>query len=306
MTWRQKERRETTKPARERQVDPSPSAVFSTPNPSYLPSRNALSLFLRLSYLVPPPSSCLRSKDSKDTLSTCFTLKPNEYICDSKEKKTKSKIRFEDKPGETSPYLPLTSLPPSHPRPSLLFPTPPPPLLPHSMNYPAARKVEMHSSRAHRVTLPIKPLPTTRSPLYAQKKREVPLSYGPPSPFARVCASQLRTRQIGTVPSRSLRNFSGKYSKKKKIETLSQKKHPPSKVTKIRAWCFCLVVGVALEPSGNTLDLASALVHDLRRSGTHEVLADLVVHKDDHLFRFGENAGGKRENRGCREGKQQE
>lgn len=45
-----------------------------------------------------------------------------------------------------------------------------------------------------------------------------------------------------------------------------------------------LVVREALEPAGNTLDLTSGLVHNLWRSSTHHVLADLVVYKDHHLL----------------------
>lgn len=44
-----------------------------------------------------------------------------------------------------------------------------------------------------------------------------------------------------------------------------------------------LVVGVALEPPGDTPDLSGALVHNLGGGGSHQVLADLVVNEDDHL-----------------------
>lgn len=50
------------------------------------------------------------------------------------------------------------------------------------------------------------------------------------------------------------------------------------------------VVRIAFQPPGDTLDLTRALVHHLGGSGTHEVLADLVVHEDDHLLREIERA----------------
>lgn len=114
---------------------------------------------------------------------------------------------------------------------------------------------KMHPSRAHRATLPSVSLVTSLTPW-----RGLRMHFSQAHPH------------LNTRKSYSYRGSSS-----------SIPRHPILCIVLIES-ILLLVVREALEPAGNTLDLASGLVHNLWRSSTHHVLADLVVYKDQHLL----------------------